>query len=167
MRPGGKPADGGGSHRFNAKSGPAAQRSSGNSIAVLGGGIVGGFCVPRGRTAWDRQVDAAVAGGPSVGGRRDREKFLYVTSEESAQQIAMRPAARSRIRKICWCWPRPMSRRIIHQINCRFIPDVVIVDSVQMIYKPNLPAAPGSGHAAAQGLLHGPGLAWLKPAASP
>ncbi len=33
--------------------------------------------------------------------------------------------------------------RIIHQIN-KQKPDVVVIDSIQMIYKPELPAAPGS-----------------------
>ena len=44
---------------------------------------------------------------------------------------------------IFWCWPKPTSNGSSirsHKVK----PAVVIVDSIQMIYKPQIPAAPGS-----------------------
>jgi DNA repair protein RadA/Sms len=68
---------------------------------------------------------------------------MYITSEESARQtklraqrigldnVSLRILAETNIERIC------------NQIQ-KHKPDVVIVDSIQMIYKPDLPAAPGS-----------------------
>lgn len=68
---------------------------------------------------------------------------LYVTSEESARQTKLR-AERLSLK------PGPLRilaetnlERITHQIE-KHKPDVVVIDSIQMIYKPELPAAPGS-----------------------
>jgi DNA repair protein RadA/Sms len=71
--------------------------------------------------------------------------FLYVTSEESARQTKMRAARLNRagasdhLRILA----ETNLERIGHQIQ-KLKPDVVIIDSIQMIYKPDLPAAPGS-----------------------
>jgi DNA repair protein RadA/Sms len=71
--------------------------------------------------------------------------FLYVTSEESARQTKLRaarlsmPGASDRLRILA----ETNLERIGHQIQ-KLKPDVVVIDSIQMIYKPDLPAAPGS-----------------------
>src|SRR6202041_1464714 len=107
----------------------------------LGGGIVGGSAVlvggqpGVGKSTLLLQVANRLA---AAGG-----KVLYVTSEESAQQIAMRAGRLGADSKNLLVLAETNVERIIHQIN-QVHPDVVIVDSVQMIYKPNLPAAPGS-----------------------
>jgi DNA repair protein RadA/Sms len=108
---------------------------------VLGGGIVGGSAVlvggqpGIGKSTLLLQVANRLA---AAGG-----KVLYVTSEESAQQIAMRAGRLGADSKNLLVLAETNVERITHQIN-QVHPDVVIVDSVQMIYKPALPAAPGS-----------------------
>ena len=68
---------------------------------------------------------------------------LYVTSEESAQQTKLR-ADRLGIRgSTMRVLAETNIERIIGQIQ-KYKPDVVVIDSIQMIYKPDLPAAPGS-----------------------
>jgi DNA repair protein RadA/Sms len=124
-----------------------ARRPSGVSEfdRVLGGGIVGGSAVlvggqpGIGKSTLLLQVAHRLAAGGTGGGG----KILYVTSEESAQQIAMRAQRLGADSKNLLVLAETNVERIIHQIN-QVHPDVVIVDSVQMIYKPNLPAAPGS-----------------------
>ena len=76
---------------------------------------------------------------------------LYVTSEESAAQTKLRAerlglgiksgmkAAASTLRVLA----ETNVERITHQIAA-IAPQIVIIDSIQMIYKPDLPAAPGS-----------------------
>ncbi len=70
-------------------------------------------------------------------------KVLYVTSEESARQTKLRAARLGALSKNLYVLAETNVERIIHQINT-LSPSVVIVDSIQMIYKPDLPAAPGS-----------------------
>ena len=70
-------------------------------------------------------------------------KVLYVTSEESARQTKLRAARLGALSKNLYVLAETNVERIIHQINA-LSPSVVIIDSIQMIYKPDLPAAPGS-----------------------
>lgn len=74
---------------------------------------------------------------------RPKASVLYVTSEESARQTKLRAdrlhMQNSELRVLA----ETNLERITHQIQ-KHKPDVVIVDSIQMIYKPDLPAAPGS-----------------------
>lgn len=74
----------------------------------------------------------------SVGAR-----VLYVTSEESARQTKLRASRLGAASDNLLVLAETNVERIINQIN-RVNPAVVIVDSIQMIYKPELPAAPGS-----------------------
>ncbi len=69
--------------------------------------------------------------------------ILYVTSEESARQTKLRAARLGTLSSHLYVLAETNVERIIHQINT-LRPSVVIVDSIQMIYKPDLPAAPGS-----------------------
>jgi DNA repair protein RadA/Sms len=70
-------------------------------------------------------------------------KVLYVTSEESARQTAIRAARLGAGAKDLLVLAETNIERIINQIR-KHRPSVVVVDSIQMIYKPQLPAAPGS-----------------------
>jgi DNA repair protein RadA/Sms len=70
-------------------------------------------------------------------------KVLYVTSEESARQTRMRAARLGVESANLLVLAETNIERIINQIH-KVAPAVVIVDSIQMIYKPTLPAAPGS-----------------------
>jgi DNA repair protein RadA/Sms len=124
---------------------------------ILGGGIVPGSAI-------------LVGGEPGIGKstlllqvanelskrRRDRETkrrsdeefstsslVLYVTSEESATQTKLRAARLGVQSPNLLVLAETNVERIIGQIN-KHKPSIVVIDSIQMIYKPDIPAAPGS-----------------------
>ena len=68
---------------------------------------------------------------------------LYVTSEESARQTKLRADRLGMKNADLRVLAETNLERIIHQIE-KHKPDVVVVDSIQMIYKPDIAAAPGS-----------------------
>ncbi|MDB5289340.1 MAG: radA [Phycisphaerales bacterium] len=68
---------------------------------------------------------------------------LYVTSEESARQTKLRAARLGVESPGLLVLAETNLERIINQIH-KTKPAVVVIDSIQMIYKPDLPAAPGS-----------------------
>jgi DNA repair protein RadA/Sms len=129
---------------------------------ILGGGVVPGSAVlvggepGIGKSTLLLQVAQSLStmGGPPMAGpssvpRKEnaREpvatKVLYVTSEESARQVAMRAGRLGVASDNLLVLAETNVERIIHQIT-KNKPAVVIVDSIQMIYKPQIPAAPGS-----------------------
>lgn len=113
---------------------------------VLGGGLVAGMAVLVGGEPgigkstlllqaagkWAERVDPK-AGGP----------VLYVTSEESAQQTKMRADRLNLRTDNLLVLAETNLERIVHQIH-QSKAAVVVIDSIQMVYKPDLPAAPGS-----------------------
>jgi DNA repair protein RadA/Sms len=137
---------------------------------ILGGGIVPGSAVlvggepGIGKSTLLLQVASALAAGtgggtsttssaqsPSnpqsrIGNRQSaigNSKILYVTSEESARQTRMRATRLGITSNNLLVLAETNVERITHQIG-KVQPAVVIIDSIQMIYKPELPAAPGS-----------------------
>src|SRR5688500_14090967 len=70
-------------------------------------------------------------------------KVLYVTSEESARQTKLRASRLGITSKNLLVLAETNVERIINQIH-KVNPAVVVIDSIQMIYKPEVPAAPGS-----------------------
>jgi len=70
-------------------------------------------------------------------------RVLYVTSEESARQTKLRAARLGVASEGLLVLAETNIERIINQIH-KVQPAVVVVDSIQMIYKPQIPAAPGS-----------------------
>ncbi len=119
---------------------PRVKCGIGEFDRILGGGIVNGSAV-------------LVGGEPGIGKStlllqvanqlaRAGAKVLYVTSEESARRrrCATRLGAKSNNLLVL---AETNVERITHQIH-KHQPAIVIVDSIQMIYKPQLPAAPGS-----------------------
>ena len=100
-----------------------------------GEAAVGSSLNPEPRTPARRDLRfASTLNPPSV---------LYVTSEESARQTKLR-AARLGVRSgRLLILAETNVERIINQIH-KTQPSVVVVDSIQMIYKPSVPAAPGS-----------------------
>ena len=134
---------------------------------VLGGGVVPGSAVlvggepGIGKSTLLLQVAHELASGGHDKGTRGRGdkgtkaasaagsvnpafRVLYVTSEESARQTKLRA---SRLGALSapdlLILAETNVERIVNQIH-RHGPAVVVVDSIQMIYKPDLPAAPGS-----------------------
>lgn len=70
-------------------------------------------------------------------------KVLYVTSEESARQTKLRASRLGVTSSNLLVLAETNVERIVNQIH-KVQPAVVIIDSIQMIYKPDVPAAPGS-----------------------
>ncbi|MEA2734168.1 MAG: hypothetical protein QOE14_619 [Humisphaera sp.] len=109
---------------------------------ILGGGIVPGSAVlvggepGIGKSTLLLQVANEIARGAGA-------TVLYVTSEESAQQTKLRASRLGIASKNLLILAETNVERIINQIH-KVNPAVVIIDSIQMIYKPELPAAPGS-----------------------
>lgn len=123
---------------------------------VLGGGLVPGSCVLLGGEPGIGKstllLQAARAWSDSG------TKVLYVSSEESAEQIKLRferlasgaaasaasggpavPAGSSSL----FLLPDTNLARIVEQTR-KVLPQILIIDSIQMIYKADLPASPGS-----------------------
>lgn len=127
---------------------------------VLGGGVVPGSAVliggepGIGKSTLLLQVahqlakgDAAANGDLKKKRRAEKPvgptKVLYVTSEESARQTKLRASRLGTSSGDLFVLAETNLERIIHQIH-KHEPAVVVIDSIQMIYKPDLPAAPGS-----------------------
>jgi DNA repair protein RadA/Sms len=126
---------------------------------ILGGGVVPGSAVLIGGdpglgkstlllqvahtlSAGDEKPEIMQLGKPAAAPRAP-VKVLYVTSEESARQTGMRALRLGIKSKHLLILAETNVERIMGQIH-KVQPQVVIIDSIQMIYKPELPAAPGS-----------------------
>ncbi|MBC8106991.1 MAG: DNA repair protein RadA [Anaerolineae bacterium] len=94
-----------------------------------------------------KRAGIVVAGSGSSGLISDESqtgaRVLYVTSEESARQTKLRASRLGASSENLLILAETNVERIINQIH-KTKPAVVIVDSIQMIYKPQMPAAPGS-----------------------
>jgi DNA repair protein RadA/Sms len=107
---------------------------------ILGGGVVPGSAVlvggepGIGKSTLLLQVANAVAVGTKV---------LYVTSEESARQTKLRASRLGVETHNLLVLAETNVERIVNAIH-KVSPGVVVIDSIQMIYKPDVPAAPGS-----------------------
>lgn len=116
---------------------------------VLGGGLVAGSAVLIGGDPGVGKSTLAlqVARTLAVSGRAT----LYVTSEESPGQVRLR-AERLEKPKVEIRKPKNDDVLVMAQSNLDVIlnqirqnkPDVVVVDSIQMVYRPDLPSVPGS-----------------------
>jgi len=120
---------------------PRLSSGIGEFDRVLGGGIVPGSVVlvggepGIGKSTLLLQVANAIAGSGA--------KVMYISSEESARQTALRAGRLGVKGSDLLVLAQTNVERIVHQI-ARHQPAVAIVDSIQMIYKPALAAAPGS-----------------------
>lgn len=130
---------------------PRHQTGIGEFDRILGGGIVPGSAIlvggepGIGKSTLLLQVANALAkshGGNAAEGA-SASTVLYVTSEESARQCSLRASRLGAKSSNLLVLAETNVERITNQIH-KHQPAVVIVDSIQMIYKPELPAAPGS-----------------------
>jgi len=110
---------------------------------VLGGGIVPGSVVLVGGEPGIGKSTLLLQVAHAMASSRQPSKVLYVTSEESARQTALRAGRLGVKSGQLLVLAETNVQRILHQIG-RHEPAVAVVDSIQMIYKPQLPAAPGS-----------------------
>ncbi len=72
-----------------------------------------------------------------------QQKVLYICGEESIQQVSLRAKRLQIDVENLFLFPETDFSRIKQQIE-QMRPDIVIVDSVQVIYKNDLPSLPGS-----------------------
>lgn len=124
---------------INYEAEPRIVTTDGELNRVLGGGIVQGSLV-------------LIGGEPGIGKSTlmlqialtlNRLKVLYVSGEESAQQIKMR-AERMEIQSdTCFILTETATENIFRQIE-EFEPDVLIIDSIQTMHSPLVEAAAGS-----------------------
>ncbi|WP_182185722.1 DNA repair protein RadA [Pectinatus frisingensis] len=107
---------------------------------VLGGGVIPGSLVLMvgdpgvGKSSLNLRVCAYAA--------RDR-KVLYVTGEESLQQIRMRAERINALSDTMKVFSETDMERINMQIE-REKPDLLVIDSIQTIFRPDIQSAPGS-----------------------
>ena len=106
---------------------------------VLGGGVVKGSIV-------------LIAGEPGIGKSTlflqnglalKTVKTLYISGEESEQQIKMR-ADRLNLRNENFFLLTETSTQIIFQEIKRLVPDLIIIDSIQTLHSPYIESSPGS-----------------------
>lgn len=117
---------------------------------VLGGGLVVGSATlvggapGIGKSTLLLQAARSLAGG-SGGDGGGGTRTLYVSSEESAAQVKMRleRVAPGALPDELYLFCDTNLARIVEQVR-RVKPSVVVIDSIQMIYKSDLPAPPGS-----------------------
>ena len=147
---------------------PRISTGIGELDRVLGGGIVAGSAVlvggdpGIGKSTLMLQAAGKIAAERSDGAERDESNgladsspplrrsttsslpVLYVSSEESAEQVRMR-AARLGVGNVpdLFVLSDTNLARIVEQTR-RVLPRVLVIDSVQMIYKADLDASPGS-----------------------
>jgi DNA repair protein RadA/Sms len=125
---------------------------------ILGGGVVPGSAVlvggepGIGKSTLLLQVAHSLARGtgnlpvssvPKQGQVARPTKVLYVTSEESARQTKLRASRLGVETNNLLVLAETNVERIVNSIH-KVAPAVVVIDSIQMIYKPDVPAAPGS-----------------------
>lgn len=120
---------------------PRFATGSGELDRVLGGGLIPGSII-------------LIAGDPGVGKSsltlavcayvaRSGKKVLYVTGEESSRQIRLRAERLNALAdELFICAENNLERIIRHTESVE--PELLIVDSIQTIYKSDIESAPGS-----------------------
>ena len=105
---------------------------------VLGGGIVPGSI-------------SLIGGHPGIGkstlllqlALQASGKVLYVSGEESEQQIKLRAERIGEIKDNCYIYPETDTLEILKQAKS-LSPQLIIIDSIQTLRSPGIESAPGS-----------------------
>ena len=106
---------------------------------VLGGGVVQGSLILLGGEPGIGKSTLALQAALAANGL----KTLYVSGEESAQQIKMRAARIGIDNDECLIYAETLLENIVAQME-EVKPDLVVVDSIQTIYTELVASAPGS-----------------------
>lgn len=120
---------------------PRFSTGSGELDRVLGGGLISGSII-------------LIAGDPGVGKSsltlavcayvaRNERRVLYITGEESARQIRMRAERLNALADELYICAENNFERITQHVE-KISPELLIVDSIQTIYKSDIESAPGS-----------------------
>ena len=120
---------------------PRFSTGSGELDRVLGGGLIAGSII-------------LIAGDPGVGKSsltlavcayvaKTSRRVLYVTGEESSRQIRMRAERLNALADELYICAENNLERIIQHVE-KISPELLIVDSIQTIYKSDIESAPGS-----------------------
>lgn len=124
---------------INAEDLPRFNSTDAELNRVLGGGIVPGSLV-------------LIGGEPGIGKSTlmlqvalalQNKKVLYVSGEESAQQIKMRAERTGFDSNQCYLLAETSLDQIFTQIK-NVQPDVLVIDSIQTLHKSGIESAPGS-----------------------
>lgn len=105
---------------------------------VLGGGIVKGSII-------------LIGGQPGIGkstlmlqvALHLKKKVLYISGEESAEQIKMRATRLGGNPSSCFIYTETNTNKILIQVE-KMAPDIVVVDSIQTLSSPHIDSMPGS-----------------------
>lgn len=108
---------------------------------VLGGGLVPGSLVLVGGDPGIGKSTLLLQSASVIG--REQGVVLYVSGEESAKQIRVRADRLEATDKNLLIYPETNLDSIEHQIK-KVNPCLIIIDSIQTIYKEDLASAPGS-----------------------
>jgi DNA repair protein RadA/Sms len=106
---------------------------------VLGGGIVAGSVVLLGGDPGIGKSTLMM----QVGLQLSTKTILYITGEESLQQVKLRAERLGKISDSLLLLPET-NLELIADVIENGSPDLVIIDSIQTMYRPDLESAPGS-----------------------
>ena len=70
-------------------------------------------------------------------------KTLYVSGEESPEQIRLRAERLGELPESCYLLAETSAERIVQQAQ-KLQPELVVIDSIQTLYTPDLPVSPGN-----------------------
>jgi DNA repair protein RadA/Sms len=107
---------------------------------VLGGGLVPGGVVLLGGDPGIGKSTLLLQAGASLGATR---KVLYVTGEESPEQIALRAERLGLVNAPIEILAEVQLEAVVAAIDTA-VPEIVVVDSIQTLYTEALTSAPGS-----------------------
>lgn len=112
---------------------------------VLGGGIMpGSYTLIGGDPGIGKStLMLQVAGKLATEATSQPLKVLYIAGEESSYQIKMRAERLGLNSRHIRIYPETEIHRIIEEIRST-LPDIVIIDSIQSVYSPELSGTPGS-----------------------
>ncbi len=108
---------------------------------VLGGGLVEGATILLGGAPGIGKSTLMLQSADKIG-KHNNQRVMYITSEESTYQVKLR-ANRLKLKGQNIFIDAQTNLEIILNHIRKYKPTIVIIDSIQLIYKPNLPATPG------------------------
>src|SRR5512145_2284432 len=126
-------------HEVDSKSVPRLDTLTGELNRVLGGGLVKGSVI-------------LIGGEPGIGKSTlalqvaiamNNYKVLYISGEESVQQIAMRSERIGKVNENCFVISEISLQNIFNHIH-NLKPDILIIDSVQTLQDETIESSPGS-----------------------